>query len=92
MTNHMAKSRRLLRLVHPLADTREGLTLDDMAAKLEVNRRTAERLRDVIRETFDLEELADDRRKRFRIPEACGGSTPGQARPKSLRCRPRSRR
>lgn len=69
MTDRMAKSRRLLRLVHLLADTSEGLTLDEMAAELEVNRRTAERLRDVIRETFDLEELSDDRRKRFRIPD-----------------------
>lgn len=69
MTDRMAKSRRLLRLVHLLADTVDGLTLDEMAAELEVNRRTAERLRDVIRETFDLEELADDRRKRFRIPD-----------------------
>lgn len=51
----MAKSRRLLRLVHLLAETGEGLTLDEMAAELDVNRRTAERLRDVIRETFDLE-------------------------------------
>ncbi|PZU16923.1 MAG: hypothetical protein DI591_05340 [Citromicrobium sp.] len=65
----MAKSRRLLRLVHLLAETGEGLTLDEMAAELDVNRRTAERLRDVIRETFDLEDVVDDRRKRFRIPD-----------------------
>lgn len=69
LTDRMAKSRRLLRLVHLLADSGEGLTLDEMAAELGVNRRTAERLRDVIRETFDVEEIADDRRKRFRIPD-----------------------
>jgi predicted DNA-binding transcriptional regulator YafY len=40
-----------------------------MAAELDVNRRTAERLRDVIRETFDLEDVVEDRRKRFRIPD-----------------------
>lgn len=69
MTDRMGKFRRLLRLVHLLADSAEGLTLDEMAEELEVNRRTAERLRDVIAEAFVLEELADDRRKRFRIPD-----------------------
>ena len=80
MTDRMAKSRRLLRLVHLLADTVDGLTLDEMASELEVNRRTAERLRDVIRETFDLEELADDRRKRFRIPDGLRRIYPRQVR------------
>ena len=35
---------RLLRLARSLAATRAGLTLDEMAAELEVGRRTAERL------------------------------------------------
>lgn len=69
MTDRMAKTRRVLRLVHLLSDTGDGLTLDEMAAELEVNRRTAERLRDVIDEAFGLECVADDRRKRFRIPD-----------------------
>ena len=69
MSDRMGKFRRLLRLVHLLADSAEGLTLDEMAEELEVNRRTAERMRDVIAEAFVLEELADDRRKRFRIPD-----------------------
>ena len=65
----MGKFRRLLCLVDLLADIAEGLTLDEMAEELEVNRRTAERMLDVIAEAFVLEEIADDRRKRFRIPD-----------------------
>lgn len=64
----MAKTRRVLRLVLLLSDTGDGLTLDEMAQELEVNRRTAERLRDVIDEAFNLETVQNDRRKRFRIP------------------------
>ncbi len=44
MTDRMAKLDRLLTLVHCLADSGEGLTLDEMAETLGVNRRTAERL------------------------------------------------
>lgn len=69
MTERMGKLRRMLRLVHLLADTTEGLTLDEMADELAVNRRTAERMRDVIDGEFELEILTDERRKRFRIPE-----------------------
>lgn len=69
MTDRMAKFRRLLRLVHLLADSAEGLTLDEMAQELDVTRRTAERMRDVIDEAFGLDVLQDDRRKRFRIPD-----------------------
>lgn len=69
MSDRMAKTRRVLRLVHILSDTGDGLTLDEMAEELEVNRRTAERLRDVIDEAFGLEVIQDDRRKRFRIPD-----------------------
>lgn len=63
----MAKLDRLLTLVNALHDTSDGLTLDEMAAVIGADRRTAERLRDVIRLHFDLEEIPDDRRKRFRI-------------------------
>ena len=41
-----APAERLLRLARHLAATRTGLTLDEMAAELEVGRRTAERLRE----------------------------------------------
>lgn len=67
MTERMAKLDRILTLVHCLADTNEGLTLDEMAEALGVNRRTAERMRDIITRHFDLDEEVDDRRKRFRI-------------------------
>jgi predicted DNA-binding transcriptional regulator YafY len=63
----MAKLDRLLTLVNALHDTSDGLTLDEMAEVIGADRRTAERLRDVVRFHFDLEELIDDRRKRFRI-------------------------
>ena len=67
MTDRMAKLDRLLALVHALADSMEGLTLDEMADRLGVTRRTAERMLDVIARHFDLEEQSDDRHKRFRI-------------------------
>jgi hypothetical protein len=47
MTERMAKLDRLLALINALSETTEGLTLDDMAARLIVNRRTAERMRDI---------------------------------------------
>src|SRR3546814_20481126 len=65
----MAKLDRILRLAHLLAETVEGLTLDEIALEISVDRRTAERMRDVIRIHFDLEEVQDDRSNRFRIRE-----------------------
>jgi len=70
MTDRMAKLDRLLALVHALSDTTDGLTLDEMAERLDVNRRTAERMRDIIARHFDLDEIADDRRKRFLIRDS----------------------
>lgn len=67
MTDRMGKLSRMLALVHLLADSSQGLTLDEMAAELGVTRRTAERMRDVIAANFDLDEQLDDRTKRFRI-------------------------
>ena len=67
MTDRMGKLSRMLALVHLLADSAEGLTLDEMAAALGVNRRTAERMRDVIAVNFDLDERIENRVKRFRI-------------------------
>lgn len=66
----MAKLDRLLALVHALSETTEGLTLDEMAERLGVNRRTAERMRDIVANHFDLDEIADDRRKRFLIRDS----------------------
>jgi predicted DNA-binding transcriptional regulator YafY len=65
-----AKLDRLLTLVKALSESAEGLTLDEMAEAIGANRRTAERMRDLILVHFDLEESIDDRHKRFRIPGA----------------------
>ncbi len=70
MTERMAKLDRMLQLVHALAESVDGLTLDEMAERLGVNRRTAERMRDVIARHFDLDERADDRHKRFFIRDS----------------------
>ncbi|MFN3725225.1 MAG: helix-turn-helix transcriptional regulator [Allosphingosinicella sp.] len=67
MSSRMAKLDRLLALVHALAEDAEGLTLDEMATRIGVNRRTAERMRDIIMMHFDLEDVVDGRVKRWRI-------------------------
>ena len=66
----MAKLDRLLALIQALSETFEGLTLDEMAERLDVNRRTAERMRDIIARHFDLDEVTDERRKRFLIRDS----------------------
>lgn len=65
VTARMAQLDRNLRLVHLLAHSSEGLTLDQMAADLAVSPRTAERLRDVAGLHFDLKEELDNRYRRF---------------------------
>src|SRR6202035_6125157 len=63
-------SQRLLRLARHLAASRAGLTLDEMAAELEVGRRTAERLSDSLAAMFPQMECWDDaeRVRRWRLP------------------------
>lgn len=68
----MGKLRRALTLVHLLIETSDGLTLDEIAVALAINRRTAERLRDALRDEFDVEERMDDRAKRFFIRDRLG--------------------
>ena len=46
------KATRLLELARLLASSAEGLTLDEMAGSMGVGRRTAERMRDAVREAF----------------------------------------
>ena len=60
----------LFRLARHLAATRTGLTLDEMAAELEVGRRTAERMRDALQAMFpELDYQDDDARvRRWRLP------------------------
>lgn len=67
--NRKAPLDRMLALVHHLSQTTDGLTIEEMAERLGQGRRSAERARNVIALHFDLEELADGPRKRFRIPE-----------------------
>jgi predicted DNA-binding transcriptional regulator YafY len=65
-------SERLLRLALRLAGSRAGLSLNEMAADLEVDRRTAERLRDALERLFPQLEHEDDseRVRRWRLPVA----------------------
>lgn len=63
----LGKLDRLLELVHALAEDAEGLTIDQMASRIGVSRRTAERMRDVIESHFALTEQQDGRGKRWRI-------------------------
>ena len=68
------KGARLLELARMLASSAEGLTLDEMADRLDVGRRTAERMRDAVREVFpQLEEVDDPPTRRFRIPSGLDG-------------------
>jgi predicted DNA-binding transcriptional regulator YafY len=70
VTARMAKLDRVLTLVHALSEAGDGLTLDDMAKHLGVNRRTAERMRALVASHFELDEWTEDRRKRFRIRDS----------------------
>lgn len=68
------KTAALLRLAQRLAGTSEGLTLDEMAQEAGADRRTAERMRDALRDLFPmLEEVRDGRAKRFKIPGGLDG-------------------
>lgn len=68
------KAARLLELARMLAASAEGLTLDEMAERLGVGRRTAERMRDAVREAFpQMEEVDDPPSRRFRIPAGLDG-------------------
>jgi predicted DNA-binding transcriptional regulator YafY len=68
------KAGQLLELARMLAATAEGLTLDEMAQRLGVGRRTAERMRDAVRDVFpQLEEVDDPPTRRFRIPAGLDG-------------------
>ncbi|HEY8617434.1 helix-turn-helix transcriptional regulator [Phenylobacterium sp.] len=68
------KAGRLLELARLLASTAEGLTLDEIGERMGVGRRTAERMRDAVREIFpQLEEVDDPPTRRFRIPAGLDG-------------------
>jgi len=65
----LGKAAGILKLARRMAGTAEGLSLDDIRQEFEVDRRTAERMRDAVRELFpEMEEQFDGRIKRFLIP------------------------
>jgi predicted DNA-binding transcriptional regulator YafY len=64
------KSARLVELARHLAASTYGLTLDEMAEKLEVKRRTIERMRDQLLMMYpEVEEISDPPTKRWRLPK-----------------------
>lgn len=68
------KAALLLELARALAATAEGLTLDEMADRMAVGRRTVERMRDALRDLFpQMEEMDDPPTRRFRIPAGLDG-------------------
>jgi predicted DNA-binding transcriptional regulator YafY len=68
------KSARLVELARYLAASSYGLTLDEMAEKLDVKRRTIERMRDQLLIMYpELEEIADPPTKRWRLPKGLDG-------------------
>ncbi len=68
------KAAGLLSLAHTLPGSAEGLTLEEMAASVGADRRTAERMRDALRVLFpQLQEVTEGGRKRFRIPGGLDG-------------------
>lgn len=65
----------LVRLAMQMQGRADGMSLDDIGETFEVSRRTAERMRDAIRDAFpQIEELAEPgRRKRWRLPPGTAG-------------------
>jgi predicted DNA-binding transcriptional regulator YafY len=63
------KAGQVLELARLLASTAEGLTLDEMAERMAVSRRTVERMRDAVRDVFpQMEDVVDWPTTRYRIP------------------------
>jgi predicted DNA-binding transcriptional regulator YafY len=68
------KALSLLELGRRLAGSAEGLTLDEMADSVGVDRRTVERMRDRLQDLFpQMEAVPDPPTKRFRIPSGLDG-------------------
>jgi len=65
---------RLLHLARQFAAEPAGISLDEIASRFAVSRRTAERMRDTIAEVFpQLEEIEGERPKRWRLPNSLSG-------------------
>lgn len=68
------KGARLLELARMLAASAEGMSLDEIGQRMGVARRTAERMRDAVRDVFPaMEEVEEGISKRFRIPSGLDG-------------------
>lgn len=68
------KGARLLELARLLASSAEGFTLDEIAERMGVARRTAERMRDAVWDVFPQMEVVDEPpTRRFRIPSGLDG-------------------
>jgi predicted DNA-binding transcriptional regulator YafY len=65
---------RLLHLARLFAAEPAGISLDEIAEKFAVGRRSAERMRDAVAEVFpQLEEIEGERPKRWRLPNGLSG-------------------
>lgn len=62
----LEKSVLIIRLARRMAGSADGMSLEEIAQDFAVDRRTAERMRDAVRELFpQVEEIRDGRNKRF---------------------------
>jgi len=65
---------RLLHLARQFAAEPAGVSLDEIATRFAVSRRTSERMRDAVAEVFpQLEEVDGERPKRWRLPNGLSG-------------------
>ena len=70
----LEKVGQILRLARLLASSAGGLTLDEMGKAIGEERRTVERMRDIIRDVFpQFEDIPDHPQRRFRIPGGLDG-------------------
>lgn len=68
------KGARLLELARMMAASAEGVSLDEICQRMGVARRTAERMRDAVRDLFPaMEDVEEGVNKRFRIPSGLDG-------------------
>jgi len=65
------KAKQLLRLATMTSGRVVGVTLSDIEEEFSVNRRTAQRMLDALKDVFDdlTSEVHEDRRKRWRLPQ-----------------------
>ena len=69
MSTDFDNARKLLMLAELMQGSTQGVTLDQMMDRFEIRRRTAERMRDTVRDLFpqDYDEMRDGPRKFFKL-------------------------